>query len=252
MVLDRDDRAGLLGRADNGVRVDGLDGVHVDNARLHALIGQDLRGLKALREHHAGGDDRHVLTLTQGVGLAEHELVVHAVIRLDAGAVIAQVDGALQLDELGQHLAKLHAVERLHDRHVGDGAEHADVLIALMRAAVDLGLNAGGDANEHGVELAVRKGDRHLIDDAAAHERAKGLGERLFAAHGKSGCHADHVGLGDADVKAALGECLVEILCRRILAGVGIDQTDPVISAGHLDQSVAKHFLQIFFCHTFF
>ena len=226
--------------------------MHVDNARLHALIGQDLRGLKALREHHAGGDDRHVLTLTQGVGLAEHELVVHAVIRLDAGAVIAQVDGALQLDELGQHLAKLHAVERLHDRHVGDGAEHADVLIALMRAAVDLGLNAGGDANEHGVELAVRKGDRHLIDDAAAHERAKGLGERLFAAHGKSGCHADHVGLGDADVKAALGECLVEILCRRILAGVGIDQTDPVISAGHLDQSVAKHFLQIFFCHTFF
>ena len=102
VLLRGHQRAGLPRGRDDRLAVEGLDGVHLDDARLDALAGQRLRGLQAAADHEPRADQGHVAARPQDQGLADLRGVVVPVDERHLVAVEAHVDRARPGGHLGQ------------------------------------------------------------------------------------------------------------------------------------------------------
>ena len=72
-LLDRDDCAGLARCGDDRGFVKRLDRRNIDDARVQALFGEDIRRGERSRYHRAGRHHRHVRASAQHVGAPESE-----------------------------------------------------------------------------------------------------------------------------------------------------------------------------------
>jgi len=97
--------------------------------------------------------------------------------------------------------------------HAGEHAHEREVLDHLVRTPV----RTHGDTRVCGrklhIKLRVAHGVADLVVRATGAEHRKAPGESRLAGDRKTGSRSDHVGLGDADVKEAVGVGLGE--CRR-------------------------------------
>lgn len=71
MVLRCDDAAGLCSRTEHQLLVKRLPGVHVDHASGNTLCCQHFFGLECLVYQNTGGNNGHVLAVTQRNALAD-------------------------------------------------------------------------------------------------------------------------------------------------------------------------------------
>ena len=175
MVFRRNQRAGFGGGLDDGVGVDGLDGVDVEHAGGYAFLSQRFGGLQRVGDADTGRDQGHVGTVAQEIGLAEIKLV--AIVKDVFGLTAEQPDiyRAFVLDDGGQGLAELHRVRGLEHGHARQGAHDAHVFKRHVRTAVEFRADARIGADDFDVQTGVANRDGDLVEAAAGGER----GERM-------------------------------------------------------------------------
>ena len=198
----------------------------VDDLCVNALCLQLFGSIEDVLGHHAADEDAQVLAFLHDVGLEEVELIVlgeHNGLLL---AEQADVHGAVIVVQHGHGRTQLHLVDRLENDHAGDRANHADVLHAHVGAAVELGRNAGVGADDLDVALGIGDRNRHLVADAARGKGGEALNPGLEAVAGKAGRDRGHVLLGNAAVKALLGELLAQAQGSAGLAQVRVQNHD--------------------------
>ena len=201
MVFRRNQCAGFGGGLDDGVGVDGLDGVDVEHAGGYAFLSQRFGGLQSVGDADAGSDQGHVGTVAQEIGLAEIKLVVIVKDVFGLTAEQPDVHRALMLDDGGQGLAELHRVRGLEHGHARQGTHDAHIFKRHVRTAVEFRADARIGADDFDVQPGVAYRDGDLVEAAAGSERGERMHEGDLAAGGQPGGHADHIGLGDAHVE---------------------------------------------------
>lgn len=76
VLLGRNHRSGLGGGSEHGLRIQGLDGMYVNNFCGDSLFLQFLGSKEGLPYQVAGGEDRHILSFDQFQGLSYLEYLV--------------------------------------------------------------------------------------------------------------------------------------------------------------------------------
>ena len=80
MLFAGDDLAALLGRLENNLLVEGLDGADVDNAGVDAFSSEVLRSCQGFGDHEARCDDGNIIAVRELLALSELESVVLRVV----------------------------------------------------------------------------------------------------------------------------------------------------------------------------
>ena len=175
VLLGGDHQAGLLGGGDDGLDVERLERRHVQDVRVDTLLLQGLGRLDGAPQHDAGGHDGHVAALAHDHGGADPEVVV--VVEDDRAGVTgeAQVDGTVVLGDGEDRLARLDAVARRHDGHVGHGPHDGHVLHGLVRLAALAHEQVGVGADDDHVEARLRDRDPDLVEGALGGEAGEGV-----------------------------------------------------------------------------
>ena len=240
VILDGDDLSDLIDAGCHACRIQRLDGVHVNRARLDALGRENLGRLDGETHGVAVGEDGHVLALAEGVRLADDKF---GVLIIDDGHLIArkaQVHGAVPIGGGAHELARGVIVRRHDDGHVGDGAVDAHVLDRLMARAVV----RGGDAAVRAGELHIEVRVGGLLADHLAHahgaEGGVGHDEGDLPAGGETCRDARAVLLRDADVQVLRRKLLAEGAGLAAFADVRVDDEDVGILLAHFDDLVAE------------
>ena len=171
MLLDGDDLAALYGVLRHALRVDGLDGVDVDDGSVDAFLGEHFCSHQGLIDHEAGREDRNIFTLAQDVCLADLKGLDHVALKNGRGeARKAHVDRAVHLgDRHGGGLCFV-GVRGADDRHAGDGAHEREILDALVAAAVFADTDARVGGADLDVEVRVSNGVSDLLVGATGGE----------------------------------------------------------------------------------
>jgi hypothetical protein len=125
---------------------------------------------------------------------------------------------------------RLGAVGRLHDDEVRERPHQRDVLEAHLRVAVLADPDAGMRSDELHVGAVVGDRDPDLLE-AAGEEAGEARRDGDLSREGQARRHADHVPLGDADLKEPLGEAVGERLRVGRAGEVGIEYDDARILA---------------------
>ena len=204
VVLHGDHRAGLLGILQHQLLIEGLDGEHVDDGGVDALLLEQVGGLDGAAHHEAGGDDGHVRALAEHHALADLELLAVGVDAVVGLAVDAQILHALAVHQVLEDGRQLGGVRRVNDGGAGDGAVEGHILKGHVGAAVHGGGDAGVGADHGDAVVGIGAGQEHLIVAAAGGEGAEGVADGLEARRGQAAGDAHHVGLGDAAVDGAV------------------------------------------------
>ena len=246
VLLAGDDGAGLAGAGHDGLHVERLDGVDIDNLAADADLFEHLGGLQGFPHEVAAGEEGDVSALAQQLGLADFELLTF---RQEAGhlaATEAQIDGpdvlgggqrgGLGLVEVGGH----------EHGHVGQHLHQGDVLHGLVRGAVLAERDAGVRAANLDVLVRVAHHLADLVIDAAGDELGEAPDEGHLAAEAQAGGDADHVGLGDAALDEALGEFLGEAVHLDAAFHVGAQGDDILVLAASLYKAFAHTGTQLF------
>ena len=225
--------------------------MHVDDRCIHALISQQLGSFQSLSYHQAAGKNSHILTLAEHVGLADLKGIVLLEHR-GGQAGGAHIGRPLELRQGEGGLAGLIGIGGDDDRHPGDQPHEADVLQALVAAAVLAHGNAGVGAADLHVELGVGNGVADLLIGPACTEHGKG-GAEGDQPHGGQACtDVHHVALGNAAVEEAVGIGGLEIFGHGSAGQVGVQDDDLVIGSAQLYKSLAVSFTGCdFFTHGF-
>jgi hypothetical protein len=239
VLLGGQHRPALAGGGLDQGAVEGLDGRHVDHARLDALGRQELGRAQRLGQLDAAGDDGEVAALAQHVAPTDLEAVVLSEDDRGARAGEAHVDRAVVGRGGVDGLARLDAV-RGHDHgHVGQDAHQGHVLEHLVRLAV----LAHREARVGGADLHVqlRHADRlaDLLPGLARREHREGAHEDRHAAGREARGGAGHVRLGHAHVEEALGVGLREGLRPGGAGEVGVEHGDGVVGGAELGEGFA-------------
>ena len=241
VLLHGDNAARLLGCLAHQLRIQGLDGVHIDEAGVDAGGLQGLHGLDSLAHHQAGGDDGDVLAVPQGDALANLKLVVLVVVEaLHSQAAQTDVHRAHMLGgglHGGQHFVVVGGVQ---NHHAGDGAHQGDVLAALVGGAVLAHGDARVGAHNLHVEVGVAHGVAHLLKGAARGEHGEGRREGHLPAGGQAGGNANHVALGDAAVDKALRVFFLEDAGLGGLCQIRVQHNDVGVRFGQCGDCFAK------------
>ena len=119
-----------------------------------------------------------------------------------------------------------------------------------MRAAVELGGDAGVRADELHVHLGIRAGHKDLVARAARHKRRERMRKRDFARRRHAAGDAHHVRLLNAAVHRALGIFLFKGFCAHCAHEIGVERNDPLVFVRQTDERAAicvAHIHGVFF-----
>ena len=240
VLLAGDDLSALLGRLQHQLLVQRLDGGHVDDSGADPGFLQGLARLQRLIGEQAGGDDSHVGAVHEHLALADLEgeailLVEHR----HGGAAEAHVHGALMLIGRLHHGPGLHVVGGGHDHHAGDGAHQGEVLTALVGGPVLAHGDAAVGGTDLHIQVGVADGVANLLKGAAGgkHGEAGGKGDQSHG--GGAGGSRHHIRLGDAAVKVAVGERLLEYGGLGGAGQVGVEHDQVGMGGAQLSQRAA-------------
>ena len=212
--------------------------MYIDDSGVDSVGGQKLGGLQGLGYHQAAGEHSHILTLPEYIGLADLE----GVILLEHGggqAGGAHIGGALKLSQSQGGLAGFLGIGGDNDRHAGNQAHEADILQALVTAAVFTHGYAGVGAADLHIKLGI--GDRvaDLLIGTACAEHGKGGAEGNKAHGGKASADIHHVALGNTAVEEAVRISGFEMLGHCGAGQVSIQHHNLIIGGTQLYQSLA-------------
>jgi len=210
MFLNRDHRAGFFRRFDQGLLVDRLDRVVIDDHGADALFSQLLGSHQGFVNHRAACDDRHIGTIPQAIRLANLErrgLIGDNRHFLASEPHIGRTE--IPCDRQCR-LARFHGVRRDDDTHVGQTAHHGDFLERLVGRAVRSDRDAAMCAAQFDIQIVVADGRADLIPGAAGEEHAVVGHKRDLAHQRKTGRHAHLVLLSDTDAQEAVRELFLE------------------------------------------
>ncbi len=97
---------------------------------------------------------------------------------------------------------------------IGNGAQHRDILVALV-AGAELGIDhAGPVADEDHRQLLVTDVDLDLLQHPHRHESREPVDDGAEPGLGKAGGDSDHVLLGNAAIDILVGAILAELVNR--------------------------------------
>ena len=209
-----DNGAGFPGCFQNQLRIQGLDGVHIDDAGGNALCGQNLPGLAGHAHHDAGGDDRHVAAVGNRDALPKLKLVVRQLVGEDLGGGAGQTEigGAVVVQQGFYGQPHFVTVAGANHSHAGDLPHQGQVFGALMGGAVLADGDAAVGADDLDVQMGIGDGVADLLVRAAGSEDGEGVGKGLQTGGSHARGNADHVILRDAAVEEALGISGPEVL----------------------------------------
>ena len=175
VLLGRDDPPGLLGRGDDRLDVERLEGGHVQDMGAQSPGPEHRGGLDRAAQHDARGHDGHVAALAHHHRRADPEVVG---IVEDHGAGIAreaQVDGAVVFGDGEHRLAGLDAVARRHDGHVRHGPHDRGVFDGLMGLAALAHEQAAVAADDDDGQARLGDRDADLVERRLVAKQAKVL-----------------------------------------------------------------------------
>ena len=95
-----------------------------------------------------------------------------------------------------------------------------------------------GGADLH-VQVGIANGVSHLLKGPSRSEHGKGAGKGLEARSGEACGHAHHIGLGNAAVKVAVGESLLENPGLGGIGQVGVQDHNVVMLLAQFHQGLA-------------
>ena len=240
MVLDRDDFADLVHAGVHTGGVEGLDGVHVDDAGLHAGLRQLIRGFQSETDRIAVCDDGHIAAPAKKLALADLKLLVLIIDHGDGVAGKTQIDGAIGLcRRLDERLCR-GIVCRHHNRHVRDGAQDAHILDGLVGSAVICRSHTAVGAGDLHVQVGVADLLADHLADAHGAESRIGDHKRDLPTGRKACCHTSAVLLGDANVQILIGQLLAEITGFTGLADVNIDDHNILVLSAELNNGFTE------------
>ena len=243
MVLGRDERAGMLGAADEKLFVDGLDRRHVDDAGLDAIGGQQLGGFHRARHFYAAGDDGDILAVAHDMAFADLEFVVvaeHAPGRAAAGA---HIDRAFEFQHRARRQRHLGGIGRRNHRHAGNGAERGHVFQRLRRTAVRADIEAGMRRHDLGVAAGISERQTRLLHRAQTkHGEGGDDGDESCCSQTTRRRH--HVLFGDAELQETVGMALAEMVHARAARNIRIQHDNILEFVGEARECFAKSFAQ--------
>src|SRR5450759_573339 len=241
VLLHGDYLAGLIGCLDDGLGVERLDGVHVDDPRTDALLLELARGFDGGHHAYTAGNNGDVTTLAHGVGLADLEVELALVDDRLGPAPQPHVYGALVFERLHNHLRAAVGVRRHDDRHVGHAPGDRDILGGVVcRPAVPHG-EAGVGRDDAHVEVRVGDVRPELLGAAERREHGHRRGERDLAADGEARGRPHHVLFRDAEVEEPLRVRAGEVTGLVAHHQVRRQHHYAVIGRGDLGQYLAIH-----------
>jgi hypothetical protein len=226
VVLGGDNGAGLPGRCQHRLHIQGLEGRHVENAAIDALRGEKLGRLQGLPHHHPDGHHGYVLAGTREVGLAQPELVALAVDGRNLGTHAADIEGAGVAGGYLDGLLRLYHIGGHYNPKAGKREHQGKVIDGLSGGTVLAGGYAGVAAHQLNVQARLGNAQAELVEAAAGSEDSEGADEHSLARRRQASGHVHHVLLGHAYREEALREDLAELASSGGAAQVGIHDHD--------------------------
>ena len=219
-------------RIGEGLRVDRLHRVEVDDPDRDVLMRKNVDRLERFVHGDARGDDRRTVlarAATHDLAAADREAL--ALVVDDRGLLPRgpEIRDPFAIRHLRHELRGLIPIGGVEHRAAVDRAHHREVLEAHLRGTVLADRNAGVRTDQ----ANLRARDRRHADEVvrAREERGEGRGERDEAhdLHAYSG--SDHLLLGDVHLEEPLGRRLLEVLGMRRVRDLGVED-DHVFSCG--------------------
>src|SRR5579883_1412020 len=240
VFLGGDNRARLGGSAPDGLAIERLYRMEVDDARRYAFGFQRFGSADRFGHQQAVGDDRHIGTLHQLHRLADLEFLI---------AVID--DRRLRTARPNEHRADMGGggadqgfgrgfVGRCQHHEAGQGTGQAGLFDAHLRRAVLADGNAAMRPDDLHIEARVSDADAKLLESLVHHERGKAGGERDFAGVRHARGLSDHVGLRDAKGEEPVGELFREVVSHRGFRQVGVANHDVFVLLAEFGQGPAE------------
>ena len=199
MLLDSDDPARLGSSLAHGLFVAGFQPRHVEHAGADALGSQLLASLQRMPHRFAGGNNGEVAAVLQLIGLAglEGEILVGIYI-VDRSAAHAHIDG---MGIVGKHLhqpARLPGIGGQHHLHAGEGAQHGNVVQAVVGGTErSIGHTARDTQYGDGI-LRIGQVHLHLLQRAGHIETGRAAAEHFLSAMCQSGRDAHGILFGNS------------------------------------------------------
>ena len=202
----------------------------IDDAGGNSLCRQRVGGGQCHGYQDAVCHDGDIGAVPQNLALADLKAVgVGIVENRHCVASEAQVAGSRHFQCRLQRGDRLHRIGGADDGHAGQDAHQRDILQALVGCAVLADRDAGVGGGDLDVQVRVCHAVADLLEGASGGEHGEGGREHGLAGGGKSGGDADHVALGDAAVKEAVGESLCKVAGLGRLRKVGVQHREIVI-----------------------
>src|SRR6267378_1779070 len=236
VLLDGHERAMPRGERHHQILIEWLDEAHVDERGVEGLRDRLRR-----RQQRAERQQRQpALALAPQLRLADRqrgELRAHR----GSGTCAARIAHDCRAVERArgvQHLPALVLVRRRHDHGVGNAAQEAQIVAALVSRAIAAD-EAGAVHRKHDRQLL----QRHVVNElivGALQERRVDRHHRLQAVRGHPRGEGHRMLLGDRDVEIAIGETLGELDQAGALAHRRRDGNDAWIALRHVAQPLAE------------
>ena len=241
-ILDSDDLADLVDAILYAVNIERLNSVHIDDARVDALLSQFLGSGDRKADSVAVSDDRDILAVPDHMSLADLERRGIIIDHRDSVSCKAQINGSV-ISCGSCHELSCGIVVSGHDHgHVRDGTKNAQVLYALVRSAVVSGCKSAVRAGNLDIQLRIADFLTDHLEHSLGTEYRVSYYERNLSAGCHTGCYACAVLLSDTDVIILLGKSLSESLGLAGLTDIDIYDTNILIGFSKLNDLISKTF----------
>ena len=179
VVFTGDDSPGFLRVIFHQHAVDGLEGKHIDNRRVHAILLQLARRLQRLGNHNAVGNQRDIAAFTQNIPFTDGERRSWSINARGLFADGSNPVKTLKIDKLAQNILKHDGIGHFQHDRMRQPAHNAHIFKRHMGAAVMAGSHAGIRRDHLDVVALVIKRHKQLIKTATAGKGGEGMDKRF-------------------------------------------------------------------------
>ena len=227
-------------RGQDGLLVQGLNGVHVDHGNFDSPAGKQPGRLQGGIHHFAAGDYRRVLPPAQEIGLPRLKgaiLPVNLRHRAPAHAHIGGLSGRGQIP--GQRLG-LPGVRRQKYLQIRNGPHQGHVLHRVMGAPQGPVADAAGHADDLHIPVAIGHVHLHLLGAAGGVKAGGAADEGGDSLQRQSRGHAHRVLFRNAAFHKLFRQFPGEIRQRHAAPAVGGQRPDVFVFPGQGNQRLRK------------